>query len=311
VKPDDALFNSEFLAKLEQLYLLSRRIFRGRSHGERRSREIGSSLEFADYRNYTPGDDPRSIDWNIYGRLERLFIKLYEDEEDLPVYLLLDVSASMRWEPETSRLYGEKTSQKKKHSLNKLDYTRRVAACLAYIALENLDHVDICYFDSRLGQSTGAGKGFFPKALAFLRTLPAEAGATNLLSAIDDFVRKRPRRGLAILLSDFLDPQHCEAALGLLHAGKFEVQLLHVLHPYELSPGLHGDFQLEDAETGKTLEANLNEGLIQAYRQRLGAYLESIEQFTRRRGMGYLRTDTSIPFEDFVLKTLRKQNILR
>src|SRR4029077_17171789 len=124
---DALLFDSAFLAKLEQLYLLSRKIFRGQQRAERKSKQIGSSLEFADYRNYTPGDDLRTIDWNIYGRLDRLFVKLFEEEQDLPVYFLVDASASRRWQP------GQLST--------KFDQARRITASLAYIALANLDRV--------------------------------------------------------------------------------------------------------------------------------------------------------------------------
>src|SRR3954447_25316878 len=163
----DPVFDTAFLSKLEQLYLLSKKLFRGAHRAERRSRQVGSSLEFADYRNYTSGDDLRSIDWNIYGRLDRLFIKLFEQEQDLDISFLLDASASMRWTPPDGA-----------ERLSKFDQARRITASLAYIGLANLDRVNVHYFGSRLEEDLGLcrGKSQFHKVLEFLRMAPVLEG---------------------------------------------------------------------------------------------------------------------------------------
>ena len=151
-----ALFDSDFLAKLEQLHLLAKRLFRGEQRAERRSRQTGASLEFADYREYVPGDELRSIDWPAYGRLERLFVKLYEQEQDLPVSFLIDASASMRWRPSETA-----------PGWSKLEQARRLAAALAYIALANLDAVNVFYFSSDVQAELRVlrGKGQFHRVL--------------------------------------------------------------------------------------------------------------------------------------------------
>ena len=164
------LFDSSFLTKLEQLYLLSKKLFRGAHRAERRSRQIGSSLEFADYRNYTLGDDLRSIDWNIYGRLDRLFVKLFEQEQDLDISFLLDASASMRWKPEGS------------DRLSKFDQGRRIAASLAYIGLANLDRVNVHYFGSRLEEDLGVLAGHVGVGLALGRLV------SEVSEAVDDLL---------------------------------------------------------------------------------------------------------------------------
>jgi len=176
------LFDSAFLSKLEQLYLLSKKLFRGAHRAERRSRQLGSSLEFADYRNYTAGDDLRSIDWNIYGRLDRLFIKLFEQEQDLDISFLIDASASMRWSPESRP--GAQAPR-----ISKFDQARRIAASLAYIGLANLDRVNVHYFGSRLEKDMGLsrGKSQFHKVLDFLRDAPELDGETRLLPSLQTF----------------------------------------------------------------------------------------------------------------------------
>ena len=169
------MFDSAFLAKLERLHLLSRRTFGGQTRAERRSHKLGSSLEFADYRPYVVGDDLRSIDWNIYGRSDKLFLKLFEEEEDLHIYLLVDASASMRWTARDARTDAPLRP-------SKLDLARRLAGTLAYIGLANLDRVNIQYFSEGLGDDLGSGRGksHFHRVIAFLDRLPDTAGQTDL-----------------------------------------------------------------------------------------------------------------------------------
>jgi uncharacterized protein (DUF58 family) len=180
------LFDTAFLSKLEQLHLLSKKLLRSQHRAERPSRQIGSSLEFADYRNYAPGDDLRGVDWNIYGRLEKLSVKLFEQEQDLPVYLLVDASESMRWVPGA-------TSPKDAHApRSKFVQVRRTAASLAYVALANLDRVGIQWFGSQLGPQLAMtrGRSQFHKVLDFLQTAPPRPGPTCLRGS----ARTRPPR---------------------------------------------------------------------------------------------------------------------
>ena len=221
------LFDSAFLAKLEQLHLLARRIFRGDRRAERRSRQTGASLEFADYREYTPGDEPRSIDWNAYGRLERLFVKLHEQEQDLPVTFLVDCSASMRWLPE-----------EKPGALSKFDHARRLCAALAYIALANLDRVDIHFFAASSLAELGVarGKAQFHSVLKFLDAPPDADGPTRLRNAVQSLTQRARRRGLVFVLSDLFDPHGCEEPLSMLRHSQFDVHALQILAPEELAP---------------------------------------------------------------------------
>jgi uncharacterized protein (DUF58 family) len=294
------IFDSAFLAKLERLHLLTRRTFGGQSRAERRSRKTGSSLEFADYRNYSAGDDLRNIDWNIYGRLDKLFLKLFEEEEDLHIYLLVDVSASMRWTALDARTDAPLRP-------SKLDLARRLAATLAYIGLANLDHINVYYFAAQLGADLGLGRGksHFHRALEFLSRLPEDAGQTNLSRSLRAFGKRIKRRGLAIILSDFFDPRGYEEALGYLIYQRFELQLIQLLDPAELSPRLLGDLRLTDSETGQAYEVTVNESLARAYEKEIGAFLGGLESFCAKRQIGYRRALTDVSFEDFVLQTLR------
>ena len=293
-------FDSAFLAKLERLHLLSRRAFAGQSRAERRSHKLVSSLEFADYRNYTSGDDLRSVDWNIYGRSDKLFLKLFEEEEDLHVYLLVDASASMRWTATDPRTHAPLRP-------SKLDLARQVAGALAYLGLANLDRVNIHYFSENLGADLGLGRGksHFHRALRYLDRLPGESGQTNLARSLRAFGQKTKRRGLALILSDFFDPRGYEEALSYLLYQRFEIQLVQLLDPAELHPRLRGDLRLTDSETGQAYEVTANEGLLRAYEREVTTFLDGLDRFCRQRQIGYRRTATDVSFEDFMLKTLR------
>ncbi len=294
------LFDSAFLAKLEQLYLLSKKLFRGQHRAERRSRQTGSSLEFADYRNYSFGDDLRSIDWNIYGRLDRLFVKLFEQEQDLDIHFLIDASASMRWTSGSERI-------------EKFDQARRIAAALAYVALANLDRVNVLWFSSTLGADLGLvrGKSQFHCVLDFLRRAPKSDGPTNLLATARSFTQRLKRRGLVFVLSDFLDPAGCEEALGLLRFSRFDAHVIHVLDPAELRPTATGDLRLVDCETGAPLEITASAAVLARYHAEVDCFLAGLTDFCVRRGIGYAHASTTVAFEDLVLRVLRDGMILK
>ena len=297
-----ALFDSAFLAKLEQLHLLAKKLFRGEHRAERRSRQTGSSLEFADYREYTPGDELRSIDWPAYGRLERLFVKLYEQEQDLPVHFLVDVSASMKWTPPSTAA-----------RLTKLESSLRITAALAYIALANLDRVNIHYFASSLLGELGIsrGKAHFHTILDFLRKVPAPDGPTQLLPCVRAFTQRVKRRGLVFVLSDFFDPVGYEEALSILRHSQFEVQTIQILDPAELSPAHVGDLTLLETETDKSIDLTVSENLIRRYCDEIATFNRSLENFCLQRAIAHARVTTDVPFEDIVLRILRDGMMLQ
>jgi uncharacterized protein (DUF58 family) len=297
-----SLFDSAFLAKLEQLHLLARRIFRSDRRAERRSRQTGASLEFADYREYTPGDEPRSIDWNAYGRLERLFVKLHEHEQDLPVTFLVDCSGSMRWLPE-----------EKPDALSKFDHARRLCAALAYIALANLDRVDIHFFAASSLSNLGVarGKSQFHSVLKFLDAPPDADGPTRLLNAAKSLTQRAHRRGLVFVLSDLFDPHGCEEPLGMLRHSQFDVHVLQILAPEELAPTVAGDLSLREIENGTAMDITANEKLLRRYRKEMTKHNDALESFCLSRGIAFAQVMTDVPFEDVVLRTLRDGVMIR
>ncbi len=284
-----AFFTSEFLAQLERLSLLSHRIFRGRVKGERRSLRRGHSVEFCDYRAYGVGDDLRYVDWNIYGRLDRLHVKLFVDEEDLCLHLIVDASASMN--------FGSPT---------KLDSARRIAAALGFVGLVNLERVGVGALRDRVaeGWPPTRGRNQVPNLLDFLdRVEPS--GGTSLNEGLANYAARSRQSGLAVILSDLLDPAGYESGVRALLERRFDVHLVHVLSPEEMNPELAGDLRLVDSETGEMRELSMDGDAVRAYRERLRQFLDRAETFCRTKEIGYHRIASDAPIEEFVLAQLR------
>src|SRR5437773_4803946 len=284
-----ALFSSEFLAQLERLALLSRRTFRGRVRGERRSPRRGHSVEFCDYRAYGVGDDLRYVDWNIYGRLDRLHVKLFVDEEDLCLHLLVDASASMR--------FG---------TPSKLDFAIRVAAALGFVGLVNHERVGVGILRERAteGWPPARGRNQVVSMLDFLVGV-GPGGPTRLTEALGDYAMRAREPGLALVMSDLLDPAGFETGVRALLERRFDVHIVHVLAPEEMDPELAGDLRLVDAETGETRELSVDGEALRTYRERLRQFLERVETFSRTQEIGYHRVTTDTPVEEFVLAQIR------
>src|SRR5579871_908201 len=218
--PTQPLLEPGFLNRLEQLELVSRKIFLGRMKGERRSKRKGQSVEFADYRNYVVGDDLRFLDWNLYARLDRLFLRLFMEEEDLHFYILLDNSLSMD--------FGSPT---------KLHYAKQVAAALGFVGLVNADRVVVEAFNDRLTQSMPAARGRRSvwRLVDFLQKLEP-AGPSDLKKALRTFSLKCSGKGIVIVLSDFMDKKGCEDALRYLIARQMDVYVIQILSQEEIEP---------------------------------------------------------------------------
>ena len=302
--PTDRLFDEPFLRKLERLAILSRRAMAGQLQGERRSPKRGQSVEFADYRPYAPGDDFRRIDWNAYARLERFFIKLFVEEEDLTVHLLVDTSRSMDW--------GQP---------NKLWYSVRAAGALGYVALAGLDRVTVTAFGGEHGDALHfpprRGKGQALGLFSFLQRLTG-GGKTHLASRFRAYAAAATQPGPLLLLSDLLDEGWAEGLRALTSRG-FEVTVLHILAPDEVNPetsdwlsgGPTGDFKLLDVETGTEVEITADYDLLERYRSGLSAWQEELRHFCGARGMHYVPIETSLPFEELLFAWLRRRGVLR
>ena len=289
VRTGPELLSSDFLAQLERFALISRRAFRGRVKGERKSPRKGSSVEFSDYRAYGVGDDIRYVDWNIYGRLDRLYLKLFVDEEDLCLHLLLDASASME--------FGSPT---------KLRYGAQIAAALAFVGLVNLERVGVGIVRERMaeGWSPARGRGQVLPLMEFLGRLEP-AGRTSLNDGLAQYALRSREAGVAIVISDLLDPSGYERGFKALLERRFDVHVIHVLAPEEMNPAFAGDLRLVDAETGELRDLTLDGEALRTYRQRLRDFLDRAEQFCLHREISYYRVVTDTPVEEFVLRQLK------
>ncbi len=290
----EPLFDSAFLRKLDQLSLLTRRAMTGDMQGERRSPRRGSSVEFADFRPYTTGDDFRQIDWNLYARMDRFFLKLFVAEEELTIHLLLDSSTSMDWGVP-----------------NKFDYARRLGGALSYISLSSLDRVTVTAFSTGSMQQLPGVRGKRGAIPLFLFLQKATAGGKgNLAAACHRYMQTARNTGPLLLCSDLLDPGW-QDALRTLSSRSFEITLLHILAPQEIDPQIEGDFRLIDSEGGAPVEITADLDTLRRYHEHLAAWRTEVENFCSGRGIIYLFADTSVPVEDFVLSQMRKRGVLR
>ncbi len=292
---DVELFDEEFQRKLEMLAMVSRRVFAGRMRAERRSKKKGSGIEFADHRDYAPGDDFRFIDWGIYQRFDRLLVRLFEEEEDLSIYFIVDCSTSMG--------FGDGA---------KFDQARRLAAALAYVGLANLDRVTIVGIADEVvaRMPTTRGKGRIFTVFQFLRGLRAD-GTTNLGDGLRTFVAQHKRRGLAVLISDLYDPAGFEHGINVLRYNKFEPFVLHVVDAAESSPELKGDVRLYDCETGDEREVTVTKKVLERMRGAWLDYRSSVERFCAQRQVPYFAAEVTTSFDELVLRVFRRGGFLR
>lgn len=291
----DELFDDAFQRKLDYLALVSKRVFAGRMRAERRTKKSGSGVEFADHREYQPGDDFRYLDWNVYQRFNRLLLRLYEEEEDLAIYFIVDASASMA--------FGDG---------KKLRYAKRVAAALAYVGLANLDRVSIVSTTDRVLERMPAtrGKARIFKVFRFLRELTPD-GQTNLEDALKTFVAQNKRRGLVVLASDLYDPHGFERGINVLRYNKFDPYVVHVVDAEEAKPKLAGDVLVYDCETGDEREVTVTAKVLERFEAAYHQYLEDIERFCTSKQVPYLRADVNVPFDELILRVFRRGGFLR
>ena len=297
----ERFFSEAFLRRLEALALFYHRATTSQMQGERRSTKRGQSVEFSDFRPYVPGDDFRRIDWNAYARLERLFIKLFVEEEDLTVHLLIDVSRSMDW--------GQPT---------KLDYATRVAGALGYVALVKLDRLTATALGNKLPTASSyfppkRGKNAALSLFSFLQSLSSNPSAGNgkgPVSWLNSYAASVRNPGPLLLFSDLMD-DGWRQGLNSLGGRGFEVSILHILSPDEVNPELAGDFKLIDSEIRSEVEITADFETLERYRQGLEAWQESWRRFCRSRGMHYVPIITSLPLEELLFAKLPRQGVLK
>ncbi len=291
---DPQVFDEAFLRQLDRLMLVSRTAVRGGMKGVRRSIKHGQSVEFTDYRDYALGDDLRSLDWNVYARLEKLFIKLFVEEEDVTVHVLLDASGSMAG-----------------GSPDKLVFAKRAAAALAYVGLASYDRVVLTVLQGRVARRLPAvrGTGRIFNVLADLSAVQAAPGPTDLAAGCRHYAAQLRQRGPLMLISDLFDP-NVDRAIGELAATRCDVALLHTLSLDELDPPLEGDLRLVDRETSERVDVTADLATLDAYKTRLAAWQEHLESISARRRVSYVSVPTSLPLADLVFAELRRRRVV-
>jgi uncharacterized protein (DUF58 family) len=289
------LLTPDLLAQLEKLELVTRKIFRGRMKGERKSRRKGQSVEFADFRSYVPGDDLRFIDWNTYARLDRMFLKLFLEEEDLHFYALIDASQSMD--------FGDPT---------KLHFARQLAASLGFIGLTRADRVLI----ETVGQPAKErgpvlrGRKSLWRLLAHVESI--QPGDTlPLAQGIKNFCLRNSGKGIFVLITDLMDKTGYQEGLRYLLAQQMDVYVIHVLCKEELEPELKGDLRLVDSEDDDVAEITISAPLLKRYKETLAAFVEGARDFCTRRGMNYILANNQLPIEQLITNYLQRRGLVR
>ena len=290
------LFDDEFLKKLEYLNLVSNRMIPGHLHGEHRAKKkTDSGIEFADYRQYVSGEDTKNVDWRTYLRTDKLILRLFEEDADLPIYIFFDASASMD--------YGAPA---------KFDYARKISAALCYVGLLNQDRVNLVGFADGIAQELSARRGKHQvwHAFRFLESVEAR-GTTSMEKAFRGFFSSRRRRGLVVVVSDFLDEEGFAKAFDMLRFFRQDLFAVHVHTPEEAQPDLPDEVLLEDAELGTSQRVRITPALLEAYADQFDEHCEEVGAYCRKHGWGYLRTTTDVPFEDLILQVFRQGRFLR
>jgi len=283
------------MARLDGLDILSRKVLQGKLQGERRSKRRGEGVEFADHRPYVVGDDLRFVDWNVFGRLDQLFMKIFLEEQDLSLQVLLDASASVA-EGEPAKAMAIK----------------RLGAALAYVGLVNNNRVTVSKFaDGLIAQVAHMrGRNYIHRLADFLLTGDDE-GPTRFDDACRQLVAGRVGSGVMVVISDFLFKQGYDSGLRRLVSGRYDLYVLQVLSPQELVPDLSGDLKLIDAEDGDEAEVTISAAMIEYYKRTLAAYCGELKDFCRKHGATYALVKSSDPVEPLMLNYLRRRGLLR
>ena len=284
------LLSPSFLAKLAALTVKSRRRGAGVRKGERRSIRRGQSLEFADHRAYVPGDDLRHLDWHLYGRLNQLFVKLFEEKEDRTVQIFVDASASMEGD--------------------KLHVARQVGAALAYVALGSMDRVCVADFAEGLKRVRPPSRGRSAIHGIFQHMLEVTPGGeSDLVNSLRSYPR-RQGKGIGILLSDLLFPQGYDEGLKRLMYLDLELYVFHVVSPAELRPDLTGDIMLVDAEDGTEIPLTVDDAVLERYERTVRKYLDGARETCRRLGIHHSLLMADVDIEHFIMGALRREGML-
>jgi uncharacterized protein (DUF58 family) len=291
----DSFLDEGFLKNLEKLKLVTRKGVKGPERGEHKSWHSGEGLEFLDYRKYQPGDDLRYVDWSVYGRLDKLFIKLFHAEENQTIHVLLDMSRSMQ-----------------AGNPQKVLNAKRLAAAVGYISLASQDKVNMMAFTDHIVDMSPLvkGKRRYSRILNYLLSLNPD-GLTDVNTCLTEYASICRNPGIAIVVSDLFDPKGYEDGLKALTYRNFDVNVVQVLDREELEWTQTGTFILEDIETGEIKRTSMDMELLEQYRQRVVAFLTGIREFCENYGIHHYTYDTQIPFEEFLVDYVTRGAVFR
>lgn len=302
----EELLSSDLIARISQLDVSSKKIFAGKLKGERRSKKRGESVEFADHRPYSTGDDLRHIDWNIYARLDHFFMKLFMEEEDLSLHIVIDASASSDC-----------------GTPNKFLYMQQVAMAMGYIGLVNLNRVAVTAVGMRDEDLVVGGEKSIAGTIRDLRGRRRTHDLSRFICALEperetDFTAAAKRiamtrrgKGVMIVLSDFFMKEGYETGLRLLVGRGYDVFAIQVLSPQEVEPDIAGDLMLRDIEDGDQAEVTISAPLLKKYKQNLAAYCNGLREYCARREITALTVQTDTPIDTLLLDYMRKRGLLR
>jgi uncharacterized protein (DUF58 family) len=289
------LLDPVFMSRLDTLDVLSRKILQGKLQGERRSKRRGQSVEFADHRPYVAGDDLRFVDWNVYGRLEQLFLKLFLEEQDLTVHIVADASASMS--------FGEPSKEL---------FIKKLTAALGYVSLVNNNRVTISFIADGVTVQLAnmRGRNYLDNMAECLLTTDCD-GLSNFDDACRQLAAGRIGSGVMVVLSDFLFKEGYDSGLRRLIGRQYDLYAIQVLCPQELSPDLSGELKLIDIEDADAAEITVSAALSKYYKRNLTAYCNELKDFCTRRGAVYVLANSADSVESLVLNYLRRIRLLR
>jgi uncharacterized protein (DUF58 family) len=289
------LLDPVFMSRLDTLDVMSRKILQGKLHGERRSKRRGQSVEFADHRPYVAGDDLRFVDWNVYGRLEQLFLKLFLEEQDLTVHIVADASASMS--------FGEPSKEL---------FIKKLTAALGYVSLVNNNRVTISFIADGVTVQLAnmRGRNYLNNMAECLLTTDCD-GPSNFDDACRQLAAGRIGSGVMVVLSDFLFKEGYDSGLRRLIGRQYDLYAIQVLCPQELSPDLSGELKLIDIEDADAAEITVSSALSKYYKRNLTAYCNELKDFCTSRGAVYVLANSADSVESLVLNYLRRIRLLR
>lgn len=290
-----SLLDKELLYKLERLSIVNKHVKKGSQSGNRRSKNLGSSIEFADYRSYAPGDDIRQVDWNAYARHEKLFLKTFMDEQEVQISIYIDCSKSMD--------FGNPT---------KFDTAVKIAGALGYSSLYNLDKVSIYSFDNKINSLLPSlmGKGKGVQLFNFLKSINIE-GEGDINSALTSGKAINRKPGISIILSDFLFADGYEKGISFIQSAKQEVVLIQLLTSEEKDPYIDGDLRLIDSENSSTKDISVSPIVLKEYNKTLTNYQKNLSDFARKRGISFISIGPEMNIEDIIFNVIKKSGLIR